>query len=167
LLIAFGASPTSQYSVKVADFGLSKTLKDSAEYYKSELSVLPIRYSAPEVLKFGKYSQASDVWSFGITIWELMTGGMKPYVQYSNSETIEKVLEGYRLPKPANCPEALYEIMQQCWHEKAEERPTFTQLFDKIYSMYPLPLKIILEINGNTVDADLQYNRQSSTHQRK
>jgi serine/threonine protein kinase len=136
LLIAFGASPISQYSVKVADFGLSKTIQDS-EYYRTEGKELAVRWSAPESLLYGKFSKASDVWSFGVTIWELMSNGARPYVQYSNSETIEQVLQGYKLPKPDNCPDLVYDIMLLCWQRSPEARPTFAQLYDEINAMYP------------------------------
>jgi len=88
-----------KYIVKVADFGLARHL--TGNYYTSTTSMFPIKWSAPEVLKFEKFSAKSDVWSFGIVLWEIFEYGKDPYFEYSsNKDTVEAVLAGHRLSKP-------------------------------------------------------------------
>src|SRR4051794_33596128 len=82
------------YFVKVSDFGLSRTM--DSEYYKENESTLPVKWTAPESLQYNKFTIKGDVWSFGIMLWELFSRGKKPYYQFSNKETIEKVIAGYR-----------------------------------------------------------------------
>jgi serine/threonine protein kinase len=78
-----------------------------------------------KVLAYGSYSYKSDVWSFGIVLWELFSYGRIPYPGMSNSMTVEKVLNGYRLPCPENCPIEIYNLMEQCWSEEPFDRPSF------------------------------------------
>jgi serine/threonine protein kinase len=87
---------------------------------------LPVRWTAPEALKYGKFSHKSDVWSFGIMLWELFSRGTKPYFEFNNQEVIAKVTkERYRLSKPDDCPEEIYELMLKCWDENPDNRPGF------------------------------------------
>uniref|UniRef100_A0A7N4V2S1 Tyrosine-protein kinase n=1 Tax=Sarcophilus harrisii TaxID=9305 RepID=A0A7N4V2S1_SARHA len=88
----------------------------------------PIKWTAPEAALFGRFTIKSDVWSFGILLTELITKGRVPYPGMNNREVLEQVERGYRMQCPPGCPPSLYEIMEQCWRQVAEERPTFEYL---------------------------------------
>lgn len=90
--------------------------------------MLPIKWSAPEVLKFNKTSSKSDVWSFGITLWELFSYGEVPYRGMSNKEVSEQVIAGYRLEMPPGCPPEIWNLMKICWAENPKDRPTFSEI---------------------------------------
>ncbi|KFO71968.1 Tyrosine-protein kinase BTK, partial [Cuculus canorus] len=117
--------------VKVSDFGLSRYVLDD-EYTSSMGSKFPVRWSPPEVLLYSKFSSKSDVWAFGVLMWEVYSLGKMPYERFNNSETTEHVIQGLRLYRPQQASERVYTIMYSCWHEKAEERPTFTALLGSI-----------------------------------
>lgn len=89
---------------------------------------------APESFNFGTFSHASDVWSYGVTLWEMFSFGLQPYGDLKGSEVIKLVEKGERLPKPKKCPEDVYKIMEQCWNFEPAKRPTFAQLFDRFSS---------------------------------
>lgn len=116
--------------VKVADFGLARVIEDS-EYTARQGAKFPIKWTAPEAALYGKFSIKSDVWSFGILLFELVTHGQVPYPVMQNREVIEQVERGYRMPKPINCecPDSVYSTMLQCWDSEPERRPTFEFLF--------------------------------------
>uniref|UniRef100_A0A8C6JUE1 Tyrosine-protein kinase n=1 Tax=Melopsittacus undulatus TaxID=13146 RepID=A0A8C6JUE1_MELUD len=113
--------------VKVSDFGLSRYVLDD-EYTSSMGSKFPVRWSPPEVLLYSKFSSKSDVWAFGVLMWEVYSLGKMPYERFNNSETTEHVIQGLRLYRPQQASERVYTIMYSCWHEKPEERPTFSAL---------------------------------------
>lgn len=115
-----------KYTVKVTDFGMSRKLE--SQQYTTKEAKIPVKWTAPEALKFGTFSAASDVWSFGVLLWEIFTKGQLPYTGWDNVETMQKVLEGYRMPKPKDCPDEIYALMLKCWSEKPEQRPTFSQV---------------------------------------
>ncbi|CAH1253440.1 tyrosine-protein kinase Fyn-like isoform X1 [Branchiostoma lanceolatum] len=109
---------------KIADFGLARLIED--DLYKAQQGAkFPIKWTAPEAALYGKFTIKSDVWSFGILLTELVTHGKIPYPGMSNKEVIEEVSRGYRMPQIRDCPDSLFELMQQCWHRDPEERPTF------------------------------------------
>ena len=111
-------------SCKIANFGLAK-FSFSTEYDGPEI---PLRWLAPEVLYYGKFSTQSDVWSFGILLTELVTHGQIPYRGMTNDEVQENLIKGYRMPCPPNTPELLYKLMLYTWEENPESRPTFGNL---------------------------------------
>lgn len=113
----------NKYLIKIADFGLSRNI--DTNYYQASNSVFPVKWTAPEAVEKGKFSSMSDVWSFGIVLWELFTYGKIPYPGMSNQEVIEKVSNGYRLPPPKNCPPNIIELMNKCWSYNPKERPNF------------------------------------------
>eukprot|EP01117_Protostelium_nocturnum_P006519 TRINITY_DN234_c0_g1_i1.p1 TRINITY_DN234_c0_g1~~TRINITY_DN234_c0_g1_i1.p1 ORF type:complete len:1601 (+),score=596.97 TRINITY_DN234_c0_g1_i1:158-4960(+) len=117
-----------RYVVKVADFGMSRVTDDQA-LYESKSNKFPVKWSSPEILEYRKYSTKSDVWAFGIVMWELFEYGKIPYPEMTNAEASERVLQGYRLPRPATCPPEVYELMLKCWAQEANERPSFAELF--------------------------------------
>ncbi|CAL8299747.1 unnamed protein product [Boreogadus saida] len=116
-----------QHICKIADFGLARLIKDN-EYTAREGAKFPIKWTSPEAINFGTFSIKSDVWSFGILLTEIVTYGRLPYPGMSNPEVIQNLEEGYRMPRPDNCPEGLYNIMLMCWSEEPENRPTFEYL---------------------------------------
>ncbi|XP_056152389.1 tyrosine-protein kinase Lck [Lampris incognitus] len=112
---------------KVADFGLARLIEDN-EYTAREGAKFPIKWTAPEAINYGTFSIKSDVWSFGILLTEIVTYGRIPYPGMSNPEVIQNLERGYRMPRPENCIEGLYNIMCLCWRENPEDRPTFEYL---------------------------------------
>ncbi|EDO49804.1 predicted protein [Nematostella vectensis] len=107
-------------TVKVADFGLARYVIDD-EYTASEGTKFPIKWAAPEVILYSKFSSKSDVWAFGILAWEVYTGGKQPYPATNNTDVVQMVINGYRLEKPLRCPDAAYSTMRKCWHEVFQE----------------------------------------------
>ena len=99
--------------IKVADFGMSRVM--SAETYSSHATHFPVKWSAPEVLRFRNYTLKSDVWAYGITLWEIFSAGAVPYLSRTNMQAAEFVLEGGRMVKPARCPSDVYLLMQR-WY---------------------------------------------------
>ncbi|XP_064429534.1 tyrosine-protein kinase Srms isoform X4 [Mirounga angustirostris] len=116
---------------KVADFGLARLLKDDI-YSPSRGSKIPVKWTAPEAANYRIYSQKSDVWSFGVLLYEVFTYGQCPYEGLSNHETLQQVTRGYRLPRPASCPAEVYTLMLECWKGSPEERPAFATLQKKL-----------------------------------
>lgn len=113
---------------KVADFGLSREIADESLEYTTKGGKIPIRWTAPEACNFRKYSYASDVWSYGVLAWEVLTFGERPYWNWENTEVIKANKEQYRLPPPFNCPDCLYKLMLRCWQDDRTLRPTFNEL---------------------------------------
>ncbi|XP_032383749.1 tyrosine-protein kinase BTK [Etheostoma spectabile] len=114
-------------TVKVTDFGLSRYVLDD-EYTSSEGSKFPVRWSPPEVLLYCKFSSKSDIWSYGVLLWEVYTLGRLPYERLNNTEIVNQVSRGLRLYRPQLANEKVYSIMSSCWLEKADDRPTFQEL---------------------------------------
>ncbi|KAM3594013.1 uncharacterized protein V6R79_000669 [Siganus canaliculatus] len=112
---------------KIADFGLARLIEDN-EYTAREGAKFPIKWTAPEAINYGTFSIKSDVWSFGILLTEIVTYGRIPYPGMSNPEVIQNLERSYRMPKPENCPDELYNVMLLCWRENPEDRPTFEYL---------------------------------------
>ncbi|XP_072509068.1 hepatocyte growth factor receptor isoform X2 [Notamacropus eugenii] len=123
-----------KFTVKVADFGLARDVYDK-EYYSVHNKTgakLPVKWMALESLQTQKFTTKSDVWSFGVLLWELMTRGAPPYPDVNTFDITVYLLQGRRLLQPEYCPDALYEVMLKCWHPKAEMRPSFSELVSKI-----------------------------------
>ncbi|CAB0032744.1 unnamed protein product [Trichogramma brassicae] len=89
---------------------------------------IPVRWTAPEAIAFRKFTSASDVWSMGIVCWEVMSYGERPYWNWSNQDVIKSIEKGYRLPAPMDCPEAIYQLMLDCWQKERTHRPSFSNL---------------------------------------
>uniref|UniRef100_A0A8C6ZJX0 receptor protein-tyrosine kinase n=1 Tax=Nothoprocta perdicaria TaxID=30464 RepID=A0A8C6ZJX0_NOTPE len=119
----------SQLVCKVSDFGLSRVLEDDPEAtYTTSGGKIPIRWTAPEAISYRKFTSASDVWSYGIVMWEVMSYGERPYWDMSNHEVMKAISEGFRLPAPLACPSAIYQLMLQCWQQERARRPRFADV---------------------------------------
>jgi len=121
-------------TVKISDFGLARD-----HLYQTSDSQIPIRWAAPEMLTQQPVTSKSDVFSFGIVLWEIFSWGLKPYVLLSNNEVIEHVLtnvDRYLLKKPELCPLPLYDCMQKCWALSANDRPTFKEILKILVDLY-------------------------------
>jgi len=130
-ILVGGQSPS--YIIKVSDFGLSRTTGDLG-YYKSESKAIPYKWCSPEIIQQGLFSHKSDVWAFGILLWELFSYGNPPYPGMLNSETVEHLLPGSRLHPPANCSIEISELMIKCWSHKPEDRPSFKEIISQSIS---------------------------------
>ncbi|XP_072544403.1 ephrin type-A receptor 4b [Salminus brasiliensis] len=118
---------------KVSDFGLSRVLEDDPEAaYTTRGGKIPIRWTAPEAIAYRKFTSASDVWSYGIVMWEVMSYGERPYWEMSNQDVIKAIDEGYRLPAPMDCPVVLHQLMLDCWEKSRSERPKFGQIVNNL-----------------------------------
>jgi receptor tyrosine kinase-like orphan receptor 1 len=128
-----------QQLVKVGDFGLSRITQaeddgeDAEQVYITEHQLLlPIKWVAPEAALTRHFSTRSDVWSFGIVMWEMFSYGATPYQGVTPKQVLQKLHTGYRLEKPHACPDAIYRLMLDCWHELPQKRPTFRSIYDQL-----------------------------------
>ncbi|NXD99017.1 SRMS kinase, partial [Chaetorhynchus papuensis] len=124
-----------ELTCKIADFGLARLLKDDI-YSTSSSTKIPVKWTAPEAANYRTYSLKSDVWSYGILLYEVFTYGQIPYEGMTNQETVRQITRGYRLPRPSPCPPEIYSIMLECWSGNTEERPTFLALREKLGFIY-------------------------------
>ncbi|XP_062933884.1 tyrosine-protein kinase Mer [Cynocephalus volans] len=115
-------------TVCVADFGLSKKIYSGDYYRQGRIAKMPVKWIAIESLADRVYTSKSDVWAFGVTMWEIATRGMTPYPGVQNHEMYDYLLHGHRLKQPEDCLDELYEIMFSCWRADPLERPTFSAL---------------------------------------
>uniref|UniRef100_A0AAY4A7P1 Tyrosine-protein kinase n=1 Tax=Denticeps clupeoides TaxID=299321 RepID=A0AAY4A7P1_9TELE len=120
---------------KIADFGLARVIEDD-QYTAREGAKFPIKWTAPEAINYGSFTIKSDMWSFGVLLYEIITFGKIPYPGMSNGEVMTSVQRGYRMPRPEPCPAELYEIMTSCWKDKPEDRPTFDYMQSVLDDFY-------------------------------
>lgn len=135
---------------KVSDFGLSRVLEDDAEgTYTTRGGKIPIRWTAPEAIAYRKFTSASDVWSFGIVMWEVMAFGERPYWDMSNHEVMKAINENFRLPAPMDCPSTIYQLMLQCWLHERLKRPRFLDIVNFLDKLLKSPesLKTIADFD--------------------
>nr|XP_058914582.1 inactive tyrosine-protein kinase transmembrane receptor ROR1 isoform X2 [Kogia breviceps] len=123
-----------QLHVKISDLGLSREIY-SADYYRVQSkSLLPIRWMPPEAIMYGKFSSDSDIWSFGVVLWEIFSFGLQPYYGFSNQEVIEMVRKRQLLPCSEDCPPRMYSLMTECWNEIPSRRPRFKDIHVRLRS---------------------------------
>ncbi|XP_063404419.1 tyrosine-protein kinase ZAP-70-like isoform X1 [Mytilus trossulus] len=124
----------SENSAKISDFGMSKALNIGNDYYKAqEAGKWPLKWYAPECVYYWKFDAKSDVWSYGVTLWEATSYGEKPYRKMKGNEILKFLVEDEkRLQKPDFCDEQVYEIMLECWQYDKKDRPTFEEIDHKM-----------------------------------
>ncbi|XP_041133825.1 fibroblast growth factor receptor 3-like isoform X5 [Polyodon spathula] len=143
---------TDDNVMKIADFGLARDVHNIDYYKKTTNGRLPVKWMAPEALFDRVYTHQSDVWSYGVLLWEIFTLGGSPYPGIPVEELFKLLKEGHRMDKPANCTHELYMIMRECWHAVPSQRPTFKQLVedhDRVLTMMStdeyLDLSVVFE----------------------
>ena len=119
-------------TIKIGDFGMSKNLYSKDYYRINGSAVLPVRWMSPEALIYGKFSVEGDVWSFGVVMWEVFSFALQPYYGICNEEVTDAIRHGKTLKIPEDCPSEIYELMKECWSMDPQNRPTFSELYDRI-----------------------------------
>ncbi|XP_069474872.1 ephrin type-B receptor 3 isoform X6 [Ambystoma mexicanum] len=154
---------------KVSDFGLSRFLEDDPvdpTYTSSLGGKIPIRWTAPEAIAYRKFTSASDVWSYGIVMWEVMSYGERPYWDMSNQDVINAVEQDYRLPPPMDCPSSLHQLMLDCWVRDRNLRPKFAQIVNTLDKLIrnAASLKIVSNVQSGDL---LRIGVTLAGHQKK
>lgn len=127
----------TQHYAKISDFGLSKALRADENYYKAQThGKWPVKWYAPECINYYKFSSKSDVWSFGVLMWEAFSYGQKPYRGMKGSEVSAMLEKGERMGCPPGCPREMYELMNLCWTYEVETRPGFTAVELRLRNYY-------------------------------
>ncbi|XP_062700161.1 ephrin type-A receptor 3 isoform X9 [Aedes albopictus] len=156
---------------KIADFGLSREIENASDAYTTRGGKIPVRWTAPEAIAFRKFTSASDVWSYGVVLWEVMSYGERPYWNWSNQDVIKSIEKGYRLPAPMDCPEALYQLMLDCWQKQRTHRPTFSSITQTLDNLARQPQVLLTTRNspdnpvarmGNDISDDMLAAQQRS-----
>ncbi|XP_015592435.1 tyrosine-protein kinase Btk29A isoform X2 [Cephus cinctus] len=124
----------SENVVKVADFGLARYVLDD-QYTSSGGTKFPIKWAPPEVLNYTRFSSKSDVWAYGVLMWEVFTCGKMPYGRLKNTEVVDRVQRGIILDKPKACFKEVYEVMRKCWAHGPEDRPSFRILKEQLINV--------------------------------
>nr|XP_054764447.1 angiopoietin-1 receptor-like [Lytechinus pictus] len=144
------------YVCKVTDFGLSRS---DEVYVKTTAGRLPVRWMAIESLNYSVYTTKSDVWSFGVLLWEICTLGGTPYPGMTCAELYERLPLGYRMVKPLNCEDEVYNIMRHCWRDRPHDRPTFDQLYTVLSGLVKAKQPYV---NVEKLESDLQFSELNS-----
>ncbi|NXN92109.1 ROS1 kinase, partial [Rhinopomastus cyanomelas] len=134
---------SSSRVVKIGDFGLARDIYKNDYYRKRGEGLLPVRWMALESLIDGVFTSHSDVWAFGVLVWETLTLGQQPYPGFSNTEILHHVQSGGRLELPNNCPDDLRDLMTRCWAQEPHHRPTFSYIQDRLQEIRHSPLPFI------------------------
>ncbi|CAH3150434.1 unnamed protein product [Pocillopora meandrina] len=128
---------------KVTDFGMARDVQQENIYERKTKGRLPVKWTAYEALMYGKYTTKSDVWSYGVLLYEIFTIGGSPYPRMDGRKIANLLQDGYRMPKPQHVDEELYQIMMKCWKNDPDARPTFTELKNQLKDMETLHKKLI------------------------
>lgn len=131
-LAARNCMVAEDFTVKIGDFGMTRDIYETDYYRKGGKGLLPVRWMSPESLKDGVFTTMSDVWSFGVVLWEIATLAEQPYQGMSNEQVLRFVMEGGLLDKPDNCPDMLFELMRMCWQYNPKMRPSFLEIINSI-----------------------------------
>ncbi|KHN78410.1 Tyrosine-protein kinase PR2 [Toxocara canis] len=149
--------------VKISDFGLSRSLGMGEDYYRSEFTdglKLPIAWCAPESINFLKFTSASDVWSYGVTLFEMFSYGLMPWAGFTGAQILAAIdyPRMQRLECPDACPADMYKLMLQCWAHKAEERPSFTDIVHQFPDIFPQAVITVSACQDGVLD-HLQFTK--------
>ncbi|XP_037547071.1 insulin-like growth factor 1b receptor [Nematolebias whitei] len=131
-LAARNCMVAEDFTVKIGDFGMTRDIYETDYYRKGGKGLLPVRWMSPESLKDGVFTTNSDVWSFGVVLWEIATLAEQPYQGLSNEQVLRFVMEGGLLEKPQSCPDMLFELMRMCWQYNPKMRPSFVEIISSI-----------------------------------
>ncbi|XP_044942646.1 insulin receptor-related protein [Mustela putorius furo] len=131
-LAARNCMVSQDFTVKIGDFGMTRDVYETDYYRKGGKGLLPVRWMAPESLKDGIFTTHSDVWSFGVVLWEIVTLAEQPYQGLSNEQVLKFVMDGGVLEELESCPLQLQELMRRCWQQSPRLRPAFTHILDSI-----------------------------------
>ncbi|NXD44912.1 NTRK1 factor, partial [Copsychus sechellarum] len=133
--------------VKIGDFGMSRDIYSTDYYRVGGRTMLPIRWMPPESILYRKFTTESDIWSFGVVLWEIFTYGKQPWYQLSNTEAIECITQGRELERPRTCPSEVYAIMQSCWHREPQQRQPIKEIHSRLQTLVKTP-PVYLDILG-------------------
>ncbi|KAM4662032.1 high affinity nerve growth factor receptor [Discoglossus pictus] len=125
--------------VKIGDFGMSRDIYSTDYYRVGGRTMLPIRWMPPESILYRKFTTESDIWSFGVVLWEIFTYGKQPWYQLSNNEAIECITQGRELERPRTCPSEVYNIMQGCWQREPQQRLNIKEIHSKLQGLVKAP----------------------------
>ena len=142
---------SSTYRVKISDFGLSQDIYSSDYFTLADTELLPIRWMPPEAILYSKFTIQSDVWSFGVVLWEIFSFGIQPYYTMTNEEVVQHVRDANVMSCPENCPRELYDLMIDCWAMNPSDRPTAAELHLGLRRWSP-NLSALLQVEQKTVD---------------
>ncbi|XP_034565024.1 tyrosine-protein kinase SYK [Notolabrus celidotus] len=127
----------TQHYAKISDFGLSKAVAEDQNYYMAKAhGKWPVKWYAPECMNYFKFSSKSDMWSFGVLMWEAYSYGQKPYKGMKGNEVMQMIESGQRMDAPVNCPPEMYNLMKTCWTYKLDERPGFSVVEPRLREYY-------------------------------
>ncbi|BFF89318.1 insulin-like receptor [Drosophila madeirensis] len=124
-------------TVKIGDFGMTRDVYETDYYRKGTKGLLPVRWMPPESLRDGVYSSSSDVFSFGVVLWEMATLAAQPYQGLSNEQVLRYVIDGGIMERPENCPDVLHKLMHRCWHHRPSARPSFLDIIAYLEQQCP------------------------------
>ncbi|XP_074989611.1 high affinity nerve growth factor receptor [Calonectris borealis] len=133
--------------VKIGDFGMSRDIYSTDYYRVGGRTMLPIRWMPPESILYRKFTTESDIWSFGVVLWEIFTYGKQPWYQLSNTEAIECITQGRELERPRTCPSEVYAIMQSCWQREPQQRRPIKEIHNRLQALVKTP-PVYLDILG-------------------
>ncbi|XP_062380455.1 insulin-like growth factor 1 receptor isoform X2 [Sardina pilchardus] len=140
-LAARNCMVAEDFTVKIGDFGMTRDIYETDYYRKGGKGLLPVRWMSPESLKDGVFTTMSDVWSFGVVLWEIATLAEQPYQGMANEQVLRFVMEGGLLEKPDNCPDMLFELMRMCWQYNPKMRPSFLEIISSIKEELEAPFR--------------------------
>ncbi|VUZ55540.1 unnamed protein product [Hymenolepis diminuta] len=154
----------TQRFAKISDFGMSKALNFGNDYYRAaSAGKWPLKWYAPECIYYFRFDSKSDVWSYGITLWEVFSYGERPYKDMKGAQILAMLDQGLRLPRPTRCPEAIYSVMQQCWNSEGARRPSFSELVLTMSRLAKGPLYPNNFSNCHADNTDHQQQRGNAT----
>ncbi|XP_068986217.1 activated Cdc42 kinase-like isoform X1 [Bombus flavifrons] len=151
----------SKNKVKISDFGLSRALGVGKDYYQTNFNVnlkLPIAWCAPECISYLKFTSASDVWAYGVTLWEMFSYGFQPWAALTGHQILEAIDDPnfQRLEQPECCPKEYFSLMQQCWQHEPSKRPKFSELINLLPDLKP---EQVQAVQDSTETSQLVYRQ--------